>query len=399
MNKTPRANRVHIAFYGTTNSGKSTLINRITKQKISLVSEVPGTTTDPVLKSMEIAGIGACVLMDTAGFDDNGELGQERVKLTQNTIRKADVAVVVLNAVEEVDLELYKNWIAELKQTPYLLVLNKCDLIQSSCVEQKKSELEKVFGKSILTLSANEDTSINSFLEELVKTAEIPNVESITKNLCTGNDVVMLVMPQDIQAPRGRLILPQVQTTRDLLDKQCIVISVTKDQYVDALQTLKESPALIITDSQVFSYVYEHKPKDSQVTSFSVLFAALKGDIQVLKEGAKAIESLTPQSKVLIAEACTHAPLSEDIGRVKIPQLLRKKVSPVLQIDVVSGSDFSEQLEAYDLVIHCGACMFNRKHMLSRIQMAQERNVSITNYGIAIAHLNGILDKIVIPNT
>ncbi len=398
MNKTPRANRVHIAFYGATNSGKSTLINQLTKQKISLVSDVPGTTTDPVLKSMEIAGIGPCVLIDTAGFDDCGELGEERIKLTHETIRKADVAVIVLNAAEEINVEQYRNWLVELQDTPQLLVLNKCDLLGKADVIKKQRALEEKLGKTIISISTRVDNEMELFLQRLVEITGMPNVESITKKLCAANDVVMLVMPQDIQAPRGRLILPQVQTTRDLLDKQCIVISVTKEQYIDALETLKEPPKLIITDSQVFPFVYENKPIHSEVTSFSVLFAALKGDIQVLKKGAQAIESLMPTSKVLIAEACTHAPLSEDIGRVKIPQLLRKKISPTLQIDVVSGSDFVGELEEYDLVIHCGACMFNRKHMLSRIQMAQEKSVPITNYGIAIAYLTGILDKIVMPH-
>ncbi len=398
MNKTPRANRVHIAFYGATNSGKSTLINQLTKQKISLVSDVPGTTTDPVLKSMEIAGIGPCVLIDTAGFDDCGELGEERIKLTHETIRKADVAVIVFNAAEEINVEQYRNWLVELQDTPQLLVLNKCDLLGEADVIKKQRALEEKLGKTIISISTRVDNEMELFLQKLVEITGMPNVESITKKLCAANDVVMLVMPQDIQAPRGRLILPQVQTTRDLLDKQCIVISVTKEQYIDALETLKEPPKLIITDSQVFPFVYENKPIHSEVTSFSVLFAALKGDIQVLKKGAQAIESLMPTSKVLIAEACTHAPLSEDIGRVKIPQLLRKKISPTLQIDVVSGSDFVGELEEYDLVIHCGACMFNRKHMLSRIQMAQEKSVPITNYGIAIAYLTGILDKIVMPH-
>jgi [FeFe] hydrogenase H-cluster maturation GTPase HydF len=216
----------------------------------------------------------------------------------------------------------------------------------------------------------------------------------ITGNLVSSDDLVLLVMPQDIQAPKGRLILPQVQTLRELLDKKCIVVSVTTDKLEQALSALNKPPKLIITDSQVFGYVYEHKPKESMLTSFSVLFAAYKGDLHYYMEGAKKIDTLNENSRVLIAECCTHAPLSEDIGREKIPRMLRKRFGECLSVDVVSGTDFPERLDGYDLIIQCGSCMFNRKYVMSRIDRAKSQNVPMTNYGVTIAHLTGILDKV-----
>ncbi len=397
MNETPRANRTHIAFYGATNSGKSSLINAITKQQISLVSEVAGTTTDPVWKSMEIAGIGACVLVDTAGFNDESQLGAARVEMAKKTTLKADIAVIVFDSTDILDISIYDTWVKDLQNTPVLMVLNKCDLVEESEAIAIKENLENTFQKELLLTSAATRQGMDGLIQKLVHMGGELKEKTITGDLCGAGDVVMLVMPQDIQAPKGRLILTQVQTTRELLDKKNLVISVTTDRYLDGLAALKEPPKLIITDSQVFSYVYENKPKESLLTSFSVLFAGYKGDIQAFVEGVKAVDQLTASSKVLIAEACTHAPLTEDIGREKIPRMLRNKISPDLQIDLVSGSDFPDDISQYDLLIHCGACMFNRKHVLSRLERATSQGVPMTNYGVIIAYFSDILDKISYP--
>lgn len=392
MNQTPNANRVHIALFGKRNSGKSSLINAITGQNTSLVSDTAGTTTDPVYKSMEVHPIGPCVFIDTAGFDDTGELGKLRVKRTEEVLQKTDIAMILLSSVPF----LYeKNWFEKLqeKKIPVLFIINKADLLENT--ETLVQSTEQAFGQKPLVVSAKTGQGIAQIRHELA--ALVPEgfeMESITKSLVHPQDTVLLVMPQDIQAPKGRLILPQVQTIRDLLDNQCIVISTTTNQLDVALHALKEPPRLIITDSQVFGTVYEKKPAESRLTSFSVLFAKYKGDIMEYIKGANAIDNLTNRDKVLIAEACTHAPLSEDIGREKIPRMLHKKIGSDLQIDLVAGKDFPDDLSQYSLIIHCGGCMFNRKFMLSRIERAKKQGVPITNYGIFIAKYTGILDKI-----
>lgn len=392
LNHTPHANRLHIALFGRRNSGKSSLINALTGQDTALVSAIPGTTTDPVSKAMEIHGIGPCVFIDTPGFDDEGELGTMRIARTLKAIERTDIALLLC---EDGDFEEEKQWIKQLKEKniPVILILNKADKRKN--IEATTKSIEEACQEKPLIVSAKERTGIEAIHQALLQ--KLPadfDQQTITGDLAEEGDLVLLVMPQDIQAPKGRLILPQVQTMRELLDKKCIVISCTTDKLHATLQALARPPRLIITDSQVFPIVYQQKPAESKLTSFSVLMAGYKGDIHYYIEGASAIDQLTPQSRVLIAEACTHAPLSEDIGRVKIPQLLRKKVGEELQIDMVAGTDFPEDLTPYHLVIHCGGCMFNRKYVLSRIGQARVQQVPITNYGIAIAHLNGILDKI-----
>ncbi len=395
LNETPNANRLHIGFFGKRNSGKSSLINAFTGQGVSIVSDIAGTTTDPVYKAMEINGIGACVLIDTAGFDDIGGLGEIRVEKTKLTADKTDVAIIVFSS-DNTDKELL--WFERFKEkkTPVITVINKADILENADSISKVIE-EKTGVKPIVT-SAKTGFGIKELKEAVVRLApsDFGNI-SITGDLCEEGDSVLLVMPQDIQAPMGRLILPQVQTIRDLLDKKCIVTSVTTDKLDNALDSLKNPPKLIITDSQVFKTVYEKKPKESMLTSFSVLFAAYKGDLPYYTEGAKAVDNLTENSKVLIAECCTHAPLKEDIGREKIPKMLRKRFGENLKIDMVSGTDYPEDLSQYDLIIQCGGCMFNRKYVLSRIQRAKAQNVPMTNYGVIIAHLTGILDKINTP--
>ncbi len=394
LNSTPNSNRLHIGIFGKRNSGKSSLINSITNQNIALVSDVAGTTTDPVYKAMEINGIGPCVFIDTAGFDDEGDLGVKRVEMTNKVIDKTDIAIMIIN-----DTDIYKEiiWHDKLikNKIPVIFVVNKVDILTN--VNDIKALVKESFNKNIIEVSVNTKLGIDRIKEELIRCLpEGFNLDSIVGHLVKSNDVVMLVMPQDIQAPKGRLILPQVQTIRDLLDNKCIVIATTTENIDDALKALVKPPKLIITDSQVFKTVYEKKPKESLLTSFSVLFAALKGDIYEFIAGANAIDSLNENSRILIAEACTHAPLSEDIGREKIPNMLRKKIGENLKIDVVSGVDFPEDLKSYDLIIHCASCMFNKKYVLSRINKAKEQNVPITNYGIVIAKMVGILEKITV---
>lgn len=393
LNETPRANRLHIGFYGRCNSGKSSLINAFANQKISIVSEVAGTTTDPVYKSMEIHGLGACVLIDTAGFDDISELGEIRIQKTKEAAEKTDIAVILFSD-NEIDNELsWYNYFRK-KNTPVLVVISKADTI--SDIESLKSRIEKEISVHPIVVSAEKQIGIDSLKEQLIRSIpEDFEMPSITGRLVSEGDIVLLCMPQDIQAPKGRLILPQVQTTRDLLDNKCIIISVTTDKLDAALAAMKEPPKLIITDSQVYKTVYEKKPAESMLTSFSTLFAAYKGDYQYYYDSAKIIDKLTEKSKVLIAECCTHAPLAEDIGREKLPAMLRKRVGSGLTVDIVSGTDFPQELTSYDLIIQCGACMFNRKYVMSRINRAKEQNVPMTNYGVAIAYISGIIDFIV----
>lgn len=392
MQETPRANRLHIGLFGKRNSGKSSLINALTNQETALVSDVAGTTTDPVYKAMEIHGIGPCVFIDTAGLDDEGELGALRIRQTMRAMERTDVALLVCTG-DNIEKELEWNRLLKEKNIPVIWILNKVDLLTD--VTSTVRSIEKKCGQVPLAVSTRTKQGMDDIRRSLI--AKLPDEtmsQGIVGRLVKEGDTVMLVMPQDIQAPKGRLILPQVQTIRELLDRKCLVMSCTTDKIDQMLQALIQPPSLIITDSQVFKTVYEKKPAASRLTSFSVLFAQYKGDIDYFIEGANAIGCLTENSHVLIAEACTHAPLAEDIGRVKIPNMLRKKFGTGLQIDHVSGTDFPEDLSKYDLVIHCGACMFNRKYVLNRVMQARNQQIPMTNYGVTIAYLAEILDKI-----
>ena len=387
LQETPAAQRLHIALYGRRNAGKSSLINALTGQQVALVSPVAGTTADPVKKAMELHPIGPVLFIDTAGYDDEGELGQLRVEATRDTLTRADVALLVIaGAPSQEDLQ----WAQQLKEqnTPFLVVQTKGDLAAPA-------QLPPDLAERAVAVSAATGEGIEALRAAL--TALVPEDfgrQDLTRGLCSAGDVVLLVMPQDIQAPKGRLILPQVRTIRHLLDLKCTVVSTTADGLDGALAALSAPPKLIITDSQCFPLVAAKKPEQSLLTSFSILMAADQGDIDAFAQGAKAIGTIHEHSRVLIAEGCTHAPLEEDIGRVKIPNLLRKRVGQGLQVDVVAGNDFPHDLTGYDLVIHCGGCMFNRAYVLSRLAQAQRQGVPMTNYGVAIAYLTGILNQV-----
>ena len=395
MNQTPQGERVHIAFFGKTNVGKSSLINKIVNQEISIVSEISGTTTDPVKKAMEIHGIGATLIIDTAGFDDDSELGEKRMEKTSHILNKTDIAVIITtpdDIISNFSKEL--TWIEKIKEKniPYLIVINKIDLSKDMDILKKRAI--ELTSKEVILVSVKENIGIEDLITSLEIICKFKDEDSICSHLVKKDDVVLLVMPQDTQAPKGRLILPQVQTIRDLLDNKCTVICTTDERFEKSLNILKNSPNLIITDSQVFAKIYPLKPKESKLTSFSVLFSRYKGDVDEFVRGAAFIDLLKDNDKVLIAEACTHNPQDGDIARVKLPMLLRKKTGKNLNIDVVSGNNFPGKLEDYSLIIHCGACMFNKKYVLNRIDSAKSSQIPITNYGIAIAYITGILDKI-----
>ncbi|NDW12407.1 [FeFe] hydrogenase H-cluster maturation GTPase HydF [Bacteroides sp. 214] len=392
MKEASQSTRIHITILGKTNSGKSSLINALTRQEVSIVSHIAGTTTDPVTKSIEIPGVGPCLITDTAGVDDATELGAQRLEKTKKALERTDLAILLFR---DTNIEEELKWVELLKSKaiPYINVLNTDEAVDVFTLATRIGEATR----QPLLLNALTGEGIDTLLATIAELTHEERSVTITGGLAKAGDVVLLVMPQDPQAPKGRLILPQAQTIRELLDKRCIPIACDTTQVEEALSSLKNPPALVITDSQVLATVTALVPKESKLTTFSILFAHYKGDIHVFAAGAQAIATLTPASRVLIAEACTHAPLTEDIGREKIPRMLRKRIGEALRVDVVSGADFPTDLSDYDLVIHCGACMFNRKHVLSRIRQAEEQGVVITNYGITIAYLTGTLDKVVYP--
>lgn len=460
LNDTPRGNRTHIGIFGRRNAGKSSLINALTGQKLAIVSQTPGTTADPVFKSMELHPVGPVVFIDTAGFDDEGELGELRVSKTAETIKQTDVAVLVLDGpelagcarLEYIDempenrresipsgtpvlsglLALEQQWMEKLQaaKIPAIVVVNKWDQINEAgrrAVREMVQEFtdQQAEDDAPIPVSAKTGEGIDALHSAITAAVpeEILNTQ-MTAGLIEDEGLALLVMPQNIQAPKGRLILPQVQTIRELLDRRCTVVSTTLDGLGRSLQSLDRSPDLIITDSQCFKEVYEKKPEQSLLTSFSILMAASKGDIGTFVDGvsaiddaaadaeaAKAADAAAPAAdpataraaagpfRVLIAEACTHVPQNEDIGTVKIPRLLKQEFGDRVEITNVRGKDFPEEdaLKEYDLIIHCGACMFNRQMVMSRIAAAQRAGVPITNYGVFLAKMSGILDKVSQP--
>lgn len=392
--KALKSMRLHIGVFGCTNVGKSAFVNRITGQEVSIVSDIAGTTTDVVEKSMELLPVGPVTFLDTAGIDDNSELGSLRIEKTKKIINRTDIGVIICdyNGFDSYDIEI-ANMLNAL-QIPYLIVVNKNDLKKIS--DEKLSELQK-FTQNILITSVKDDKNIIfEFKNLLIKLLpeDFVNPPQIAGDLIPDKSSVVLVIPLDKEAPKGRIILPQVQTLRDLLDSNCMSYVVKESELKDALDNLKTPPALVITDSQAFKQVSEIVPDNIPLTSFSILFARLKGDLQAFVEGAKAIDKLQDKSKVLILESCTHHAIEDDIGRVKIPALLRKKTGKDLIIENYSGHDFPD-ISEYSLIIHCGACMTNRREVLSRILIANKNGVPITNYGITISYCLGILPRAV----
>ncbi len=393
--KTLKSLRLHIGIFGKTNVGKSAFLNRITNQDISIVSEIAGTTTDVVEKSMELLPVGAVVFLDTAGINDTTALGKERIEKTMKVINRTDVAVIICDykGFDEYEIGLVKKF-EELK-IPFMVVVNKSDVEEISDVALEK--IKSVVGENtpILKTSATSDKEIVfKFKAKLVKMLpeDFVNSPKIVGDLVPPKSTVILVIPIDKEAPKGRIILPQVQTIRDLLDSDCLSYSVKVSELAEAINNLKESPALVVTDSQAFREVSQIVPENIPLTSFSILFARLKGDLKAFAEGAKAIDELKDGDKVLILESCTHHAIEDDIGRVKIPNLLLKKTGKNLVIENYAGHDLPD-ISKYNLIIHCGACMTNKREVLSRILLANEKGIPITNYGMTISYCLGIMDR------
>jgi [FeFe] hydrogenase H-cluster maturation GTPase HydF len=391
MIDTPRANRMHIAFFGKRNAGKSSLVNTLTNQSISLVSDTPGTTTDPVFKSMELLPLGPVVIIDTAGLDDVGELGQLRIKKTKDIMDRTDLAILLFTG-EDTNFSMEKQWYEELKERkiPVIGVINKIDVY-----DLNEDNLKKDFPIDFVKVSALNKNNIGVFKEAIISNAptdfELP---TIVGDILKPKARVILVAPQDIQAPKGRLILPQVQIIRDLLDYDTMALTVKDSELVDILDSLKQKPDLVITDSQIFKKVNKIIPSDVPLTSFSILMARYKGNLEMFVKGAKALDNLKPGDKILIAEACTHHALKGDIAREKLPSWIKEKICNDIEIVNITGIDFPKNLKDYKVIIHCGSCMFTRKQLMSRLVKAEAEGVPITNFGTAIAHLNGILNRV-----
>lgn len=388
MQGTPRANRPHIAIYGNRNAGKSSLLNAVVGQEISLVSQVKGTTTDPVTKTMELLPFGPVVFIDTAGLDDSGELGELRVERSKKILQRTDFAVYT-HDINDVDEVAFKHFKKEFKRfsIPYMVVFNKIDEVDESVLEHYKTKYPDA-----LFVSALKETNILELKDELIRRLEDgKEEETLIGDLVPYNGKVILVVPIDSEAPKGRIILPQVQIIRDALDHgiKCYVVRDT--ELKEALEDIK-GVDLVITDSQAFKEVNEIVPDDIPLTSFSIVFARHKGDLWSFEKGIKAIKDLKAGSKILISESCTHNHSHEDIGRVKIPKLLNQKLGFELDYHFKMGHDFPNDIKDFDLVIHCGSCMINKKTMLNRITMCDELNIPITNYGIVLAYINDILD-------
>ena len=385
LNDTPSANRVHIGFFGRRNAGKSSVVNAVTGQELAVVSDIKGTTTDPVYKAMELLPMGPVMIIDTPGFDDTGALGELRVKKTKQVLNKTDVAVLVADATEGLHdcdrdlLRLFKE-----KEIPYLIAWNKSDLLSAHMEPDAHS----------LSISALQKTGIETLKEKIAKLAVVPDSKlQIVSDLIHPSDFVVLVVPIDKAAPKGRLILPQQQTIRDILEANATAVVVKEFQLRETLRSLGKQPSLVITDSQVFAKAAADTPPDIPLTSFSILMARYKGFLETAVRGAAAIDKLKDGDRVLIAEGCTHHRQCDDIGSVKLPRWLKNYTGKQLNISLVSGTEFPENPGDYALIIHCGGCMLNEREVRWRMKCAQDENVPITNYGIAIAYMQGILKR------
>ncbi len=397
MNDTPRSVRVHISLFGKRNAGKSSVINAITNQEIAIVSPVKGTTTDPVFKSMEILPIGPCVLIDTAGIDDEGDLGQLRIKKTLEVLDKTDAALLIIDA--KVGLTKEDIMVAQRikeKKIPLIIALNKIDTEDWSQIEIEK--LKEELKCPVVKVSALKKVGIEELKNEIIKvTPKDEESLKIVGDLINPGDVAILVTPIDKAAPKGRLILPQQQTIRDILESNAIAIVTKESELKVTLNSLAKKPKIVITDSQAFDKVAKDTPEDILMTSFSILFARYKGDLLELVKGAKAIENLKDGDKVLIAEGCTHHKQEDDIGTVKIPRWIKEKTGKNIEFGFTSGATFTNEIKKYALIVHCGGCMINRAGMVSRIERAKNYNVPIVNYGILIACVLGILPRALKP--
>ena len=389
MNTTPNANRKHIGIYGNTNSGKSSLMNKILGQDISLVSNVEGTTTDPVQKAMELIPFGPVLLIDTAGLEDKSQLGEIRVKKSFEYLKRLDFAIYVVDG-KNLDVDTYKKWKREANKynIKHRVVVNKLDRVS----DDERSNINNIFDKPLF-ISAKNNENIDKLKDELIKSLEQDEEDKpIVGDLLPYGSNVVLVVPIDSEAPKGRIILPQVQVIRDCLDHGIKTYVVRDTELEDALKEIKNID-LVITDSQAFKEVDKIVPKEINLTSFSILFARQKGELSHFLEGANKLKNLKPGNKILICESCTHNVSHEDIGRVKIPRMLTKIAGGELNLEYKVGYDFDEDVEKYDMVIHCGACMVNRKSVINKINLCKEKNVPITNYGLVIAYFTGILDR------
>jgi [FeFe] hydrogenase H-cluster maturation GTPase HydF len=397
MNNTPMANRVAISIFGKRNAGKSSLINALTGQSIAVTSPVAGTTTDPVYKTMELLPIGPVVIIDTAGLDDVGELGSLRVEKTYEVLRKTHLAIVVVSADTGVT-DFERDFLADLKkrQTPTVVVFNKTDL--APIADEAFKVQKQALGLPVIRVSAATGEGIGALKELIIENARFEEEElGLVGDLVRPGEIAVLVTPIDKAAPKGRLILPQQQVIRDLLEIDAIAVITKEHELKQTLESLKQKPAIVITDSQAFLKVSADTPNDIPMTSFSILFARQKGDLSPMIEGVRRIESLKPEDKVLIVEGCTHHRQSDDIGTVKIPRWIRQIVGGDVQFEWVSGVQYPKNIEDYAVIVHCGGCMLNRKEMQYRIALAREHGVAITNYGILIAYTMGILPRALQP--
>lgn len=388
FNNTPTSSRLHIGVFGRTNAGKSTLVNKITEQKASLVSHIKGTTTDPVYKQMELLPLGPVVIIDTAGFDDETQLGDLRKEKTYEVLRKTHIALLVISeGISDYDREFIKE--VNSRKIPIIIIFNKTDIYMPT-----PDDIKEVGNIPYYILTEN---NINPLKEFIISNIPEEKEKGILDCLVEKNDIVVLVMPIDSAAPKGRLILPQQQTLREILDIGAIGICCQDSELEDTLNALNKKPKIVITDSQAFKKVAEIVPEDIPLTSFSILFARYKGELEPFIKGNKIIEELKESDKVLIAEGCTHHKQKDDIGTVKIPNLLRKKAGKNIKIDYCHGIDFPDNLTDYKLIIHCGGCMLNNKEMMHRISVAEQNGVYITNYGLFLAHMNNILPRAIKP--
>ena len=392
---TPKSQRLHIALFGRRNAGKSSLINALTGQPLAIVSDIPGTTTDPVHKAMEILPLGPVVLIDTAGIDDVGELGELRKKKSYEVLEKTDLVLLVIDpsiGFGEFEKEVVKK--AEQNQTPVIYVINKIDLYNQIAKNEYFKNLEPAVFVSALTGEGIEELK-QTIIKYAPKDWTLPTVVG---DLIEPGDVVICVIPVDKAAPKGRLILPQQIVIRDIIDSEAMAVVVKERELKHSFQLLNKEPSLVVTDASVYNKVAADTPPHIRLTSFSILFARYKGDLQTLVEGVRAVRDLKPSDRILIAEACTHHPVEDDIGRVKIPRWLKAQVGGELEIDVKAGGGLlPENIKDYKLIVHCGACMLNRKEMISRIMQANASGVPIVNYGVIMAHIHGVLHRALSP--